>query len=218
MSVVVMPIVVFAILRHGHPATFNFYDLVPGEFVCDGYGNEPLSVRCPKAAFSTRSCSKPRAILLERGLPCATRQLSGPQLGMLWSPALIHAGPDQTMGLEGAELGVARICPTCYFSSTCSKKLNGLRIPEAPNAPFFWVREKNAPISARPPKQRSPPEKRSTKSPSSIQRKAGIVTFLKILPIFALVLHFDFCSLLSDQPGFGKNARSRKKCTFTIFW
>ena len=32
--------------------------------------------------------------------------------------------------------------------------------------------------SDRPPKKGSPPEKRSTKSPSSIQKKAGIVTFL----------------------------------------
>ena len=84
--------------------------------------------------------------------------------------------------------------------------------PEARNVPFFFRYEKNTlelPISARPPKKRSPPEKRSTKSPSSIQRKAGIVTFFffflctclrifaLVLRIFAFVLHFDFCSLLS---------------------
>ena len=84
-----------------------------------------------------------------------------------------------------------------------------LFLPEAPNVPFFLgTRKKRSNYRfLLDPKKRSPPEKRSTKSPSSIQRKAGIVTFLfcctrlrifaLVLRIFALVLHFDFCSLLS---------------------
>ena len=108
-----------------------------------------------------------------------------------------------------------------------------------PTCPFLGTRKTlELPISARPPKKRSPPEKRSTKSPSSIQRKAGIVTFLfcctrlrrcsrfaDICARFALRFllapfeHFsDRLSWRTDQPDFGKNARSRKKCTFTIFW
>ena len=89
--------------------------------------------------------------------------------------------------------------------------LTPIQQPEAPNVPLLLgTRKKHSKYRflLDPPKKRSPPEKRSTKSPSSIQRKAGIVTcvffgtrlriFALVLRTFALVLHFDFCSLLSN--------------------
>ena len=45
--------------------------------------------------------------------------------------------------------------------------------------------------------------------------------FAIVLRMFALVVHFDFCLILSATDHLGgpvRNARSKKKCTFTIFW
>ena len=71
-----------------------------------------------------------------------------------------------------------------------------LMVPEAPNVPLFLGTRKKTlelPISARPPKKRSPPpKKRSTTSPSSIQRKAGLLR-LKKKHSFA-----DMCARFAD--------------------
>ena len=87
-----------------------------------------------------------------------------------------------------------------------------LNFLSSPNVPLFLGTRKkrsNYRFLLDPPKKRSPPEKCLTTSPSSIQRKAGLLRFCfcyctgtgvrifaLVLRIFVLVVHFDFCSLL----------------------
>ena len=81
-------------------------------------------------------------------------------------------------------------------------------LPEAPNVPpFLGTRKKrsNYRFLLDPPKNARPPKKRSTTSPSSIQRKAGLLRFLNLHSFADICARFadicarfalDFCSLL----------------------
>ena len=83
------------------------------------------------------------------------------------------------------------------FDAMAGKVATGvyIYIPEAPNVPFFLGTRKkrsNYRFLLDPPKNARPPKKRSTTSPSSIQRKAGLLRFLD-LHSFA-----DICARFAD--------------------
>ena len=117
------------------------------------------------------------------------------------SQAWVASGLEQLSAWQSPAIRRPRHFYLRFRPQECSSDRFPLKPPEAPNVPFFRYEKKTLlelPISARPPQKRSPPEKRSTKSPSSsFLMCTRLRIFALVLRIVALVLHFDFCSLLS---------------------